>query len=142
MNLRIAAQLILPGLATALGAIPIFFTKNISKKTINILLGFAAGVMLAATFFSLLVPSIEMGSGGVKGILITSLGILVGCIVLDLIDRYLPHEHLITHDLEGKNTERLKKYGCLLQLLQSITFQKDWQPVSLLFPMILEMDYL
>ena len=55
-----------------------------------------------------------MGSGGVKGILITSLGILVGCIVLDLIDRYLPHEHLITHDLEGKNTERLKKYGCLL----------------------------
>lgn len=109
MNLRIAAQLILPGLATALGAIPIFFAKNISKKAINILLGFAAGVMLAATFFSLLVPSIEMGVGGVKGILITSLGIFVGCLILDLIDRYMPHEHLITHDIEGKNTDKLKK---------------------------------
>ncbi len=109
MNLRIAAQLILPGLATGLGAIPIFFAKDISKKAINILLGFAAGVMLAATFFSLLVPSIEMGHGGVRGILVTSVGIFAGCVVLDLIDRFMPHEHLITHDVEGKNTARLRK---------------------------------
>jgi ZIP family zinc transporter len=47
------------GLATGLGSIPIFFTRKISKKLLDVLLGAAAGIMLAATSFSLIVPAIE-----------------------------------------------------------------------------------
>lgn len=109
MDLRIVLQLIIPGLSTGLGAIPIFFMKDFSKRVIDILLGAAAGIMLAATFFSLLQPAIEQGGGGMKGAVISSTGILVGCIVLDLIDKYAPHEHLISHKKEGSTSESLKK---------------------------------
>ncbi len=51
----------------------------------DFLLGFAAGVMLSATMFSLIVPSLEQG-----GILITIIGILTGSIVIDLFDRFAP----------------------------------------------------
>jgi ZIP family zinc transporter len=72
------------------------------------MLGFAAGVMLAATSFSLIVPAIEYGGGGVKGATITLSGILLGGIFLDLIDKYAPHEHLLEGRHEG-NDSSLKK---------------------------------
>lgn len=109
MDLQTIAQLILPGLATGMGAIPIFFAGNISKRTIDILLGAAAGIMLAATFFSLLEPSIEAGGGGMQGAVIASIGIMAGCLVIDFIDKHAPHEHLISHHREGGNAEELKK---------------------------------
>ncbi len=86
---------ILAGMATALGAIPIFFVKEISHKHLDGLLGFAAGVMLAATCFSLIIPSIEYGGGGLNAVMLTSAGILSGGIMLDFIDRYAPHEHIL-----------------------------------------------
>ena len=49
------------GLATGAGALPVIFVKNVSDNLLDVLLGFAAGVMLAATAFSLLVPAIELG---------------------------------------------------------------------------------
>jgi len=98
---------ILAGAATGLGAIPIFFTKQISHKMLDTMLGFAAGVMLAATSFSLIVPSIEYGGGGVKGVSITIVGILMGGIFLDLIDKYSPHEHLLGSQHHSKSS--LKK---------------------------------
>ena len=51
----------LAGLATGVGAVPAFFFRNVSDKLLNTLLGAAAGVMLAATSFSLIVPGIEAG---------------------------------------------------------------------------------
>ncbi|MHA1398206.1 MAG: ZIP family metal transporter, partial [Candidatus Heimdallarchaeaceae archaeon] len=48
------------GSATAIGAIPVFFKKDVSDKTLDLLLGFAAGVMLAASAFSLLVPALGL----------------------------------------------------------------------------------
>lgn len=100
---------IFPGLMTAVGALPIFFKKSISKKSQDTLLGAAAGVMLAATCFSLIMPSIEYGGGGVDAVLVTAAGILTGGVILDLIDRYAPHEHLIRKKVEGTNVESLKK---------------------------------
>jgi ZIP family zinc transporter len=62
------------------------FTRRISDRFLDILLGFAAGVMLAATSFSLLVPSVELG-----GPWVAVLGLLLGAVVLHVIDRFIPH---------------------------------------------------
>ena len=96
------------GLFTGVGAIPIFFTRNISENMLDTLLGFAAGVMLAATSFSLIVPSLEYSGNTVKGAFITAAGILIGAIFLDLTDKYSPHVHLLDKRSEGASTS-LKK---------------------------------
>lgn len=96
------------GLMTGIGALPIFFTKNISRKMLDSLLGFAAGVMLAATSFSLILPSIEYGGGDLRSALVTGLGILVGGVFLDLTDKYSPHVHLLDKRQEGASAS-LKK---------------------------------
>ncbi len=97
------------GIATGLGAIPILFTTNISRKMMDMLLGFAAGIMLAATSFSLILPSIKSGGGDLKAVLITSAGILVGGIFLDFMDKHSPHVHLLDKRSEGGDTASLKK---------------------------------
>ena len=86
---------ILAGLATGVGALPALFFKDISKNLFNSMLGAAAGVMLAATAFSLLVPGLEYGNllWPGKGIYIVSLGMMVGAFFLHFADRQLPHVH-------------------------------------------------
>src|ERR1035437_10330150 len=75
---------ILAGLATGLGALPALFFKDISKNLCNSMLAAAAGVMLAATAFSLLVPGITFGNliWPGKGIYVVSMGMLVGAFFL------------------------------------------------------------
>jgi zinc transporter, ZIP family len=92
------------GLATGVGSIPIFFTRNVSKKLLDALLGIAAGVMLAATCFSLIVPAIEKGGGGVRGATITLIGILCGGFFLDLIDKFLPDTNF-SHAVNGEYSD-------------------------------------
>jgi ZIP family zinc transporter len=86
---------ILAGLATGVGALPALWFKNISDNLFNSLLGGAAGVMLAATAFSLLVPGLaygnEMWAG--KGIYIVSAGMIIGALFLHYADKQLPHIH-------------------------------------------------
>lgn len=86
---------ILAGLATGVGALPALFFKSISRNLFNSLLGAAAGIMLAATAFSLLVPGITYGNliWPGKGIYIVSLGMLIGAVFLHYADRQLPHVH-------------------------------------------------
>ncbi|MBI5393535.1 ZIP family metal transporter [Candidatus Woesearchaeota archaeon] len=84
---------LLAGLATALGAIPIFFTKKISIYWQDIFMGFGAGVMLAATSFSLIIPGLEAAGNGIKAALIIVTGIMFGGIFLYFSSKYLPHEH-------------------------------------------------
>ncbi|HOQ68301.1 MAG TPA: ZIP family metal transporter [Candidatus Atribacteria bacterium] len=81
---------LLAGLATGVGAIPILFGKGqkISHRFRDELLGMAAGIMLAATAFSLLVPAVETG-----GAWIAALGVAIGGVLLDVFDRIIPHEH-------------------------------------------------
>lgn len=78
------------GAATGLGAIPVLFMKDISHRTLDTMLGFAGGVMLAATAFSLLVPAMELG-----GVWMTVASFIVGGLMVYLVDRFVPHEHLI-----------------------------------------------
>ncbi|AZR74193.1 protein gufA [Anoxybacter fermentans] len=96
IHLGIMASLI-AGLATGVGAVPIFFKRKFSKKYLDCSLGFAAGVMLAATSFSLILPAIEAGGGGIKGATITVLGMLIGGIFLDLLNKFFPDTNLLTN---------------------------------------------
>lgn len=95
---------LLAGIATGIGALPIIFTKKISDRVIDILLGFSAGVMLAATAFSLILPAIEFGGGGTRGILLVALGIIMGAIFLDLVDKFSPHLHTVLGNEGHKST--------------------------------------
>lgn len=79
---------------TALGASLVFFFKTINKKVLNAMLGFAAGVMIAASFWSLLKPAIEMAEGNGSVPWVPALvGFLSGGAFLLLIDKILPHLH-------------------------------------------------
>ncbi|PLX04110.1 MAG: ZIP family metal transporter [Marinilabiliales bacterium] len=80
---------------TALGSSMVFFFKTINKKILNSMLGFAAGVMIAASFWSLLKPAIEMAEeSGVTSWIPAVIGFLSGGAFLYLVDRILPHLHL------------------------------------------------
>ena len=81
------------GGATVIGSLIGFIFKNISHKFSDIVLSFAAGVMLAAAVLGLIVPSLEYG--GKYGILITVAGIFAGAVCLNLIDKLVPHLHKI-----------------------------------------------
>ena len=80
---------------TALGALVVFPAKELSRKTLDGMLGFAAGVMIAASFWSLLAPAIAMSRDmGYLPWLPAVVGFLVGAGFLRLIDRFLPHLHM------------------------------------------------
>jgi len=80
---------------TALGAAGVYLSKEISRKLLDAMLGFAAGVMIAASYWSLLAPSIEISETlGVPSYLPPAIGFLLGGLALWLIDRLLPHLHL------------------------------------------------
>ena len=87
------------GTATVFGSLLGFCFKNISHKFSDIVLSFAAGVMLSASILGLILPSLEYG--GKYGILMTITGIFVGAICLNLIDKLVPHLHRLT----GTSTE-------------------------------------
>jgi zinc transporter, ZIP family len=92
---------------TALGSAMVFFFKTINKKILNSMLGFAAGVMIAASFWSLLKPSIEMAeASGTQPWIPALIGFLAGGTFLFLIDKLLPHLHmgLATEKAEGIKT--------------------------------------
>jgi len=76
---------------TALGALPVFFTKRFNQKIMDGMLGFAAGIMIAASFWSLLAPSIEMSGGDWKPAMI---GFIIGGGFLYASDKVLPHLHM------------------------------------------------
>lgn len=92
---------------TALGAAGVFLSKEISRKLLNGMLGFAAGVMIAASYWSLLAPSIEISETlGIPSFVPPAVGFLLGGLVLWIIDRILPHLHmgLPTSSAEGIKT--------------------------------------
>ncbi len=96
------------GGATVVGALIGLLFKNISHKFSDIILAFAAGIMLSASVFGLVIPSLEYG--GEWGIVITVVGIFVGAIVLNLMDKTVPHLHkMIGKDIEEHNKTKLGK---------------------------------
>lgn len=96
------------GGATIIGSIIGFIFKKISHRFSDIVLSFAAGVMLAAAVLGLILPSLEYG--GKYGLVITVVGIFVGAVCLNLIDKLVPHLHkLVGPDIESHNNANLSK---------------------------------
>ena len=96
------------GGATIIGAIIGFIFKKASHKFSDIVLSFAAGVMLSAAVLGLVVPSIEYG--GKYGIIITVAGIFAGAVCLNLIDKLVPHLHrMVGTEIEDHNNAALGK---------------------------------
>ncbi len=99
-------------LATAAGTLPVLFSWQPPQRVHDAMLGFGAGVMLAACAFSLIIPGLDaatqLGAGkwGASGVV--GLGILVGAAVLLLVDRLLPHEHFIK-GVEGSRSRLIKR---------------------------------
>ncbi len=99
-------------MATALGTVPVLLSHQMSQRTYDMLLGFGAGVMLAASAFSLVIPALAAarsqgagpwGAGGMVGA-----GILLGAAALLAIDRAVPHEHFVK-GLEGPQAKAFKR---------------------------------
>lgn len=79
---------------TAAGAALVFLTREINQKLMDSMLGFAAGVMIAASFWSLLSPGIEMAENlGQISWLTAAIGFMSGGIFMRVIDKFLPHLH-------------------------------------------------
>jgi len=99
-------------LATALGTLPVLLSQQFSQRTYDSMLGFGAGVMLAASSFSLVIPALAaakaQGAGGWGAGGIVGAGILIGAAMLLAIDRLVPHEHFVK-GLEGPQARALKR---------------------------------
>lgn len=96
------------GGATVIGSLAGFAFKKISHRFSDIVLAFAAGVMLAAAVLGLILPSLEYG--GKYGLLVTIAGIFAGAFCLNLIDKVVPHLHkLMGADSEAHNNANLNK---------------------------------
>ena len=92
-------------LMTALGASFVFFVKKLNRMVLDGLLGFTGGVMVAASFWSLLSPGIEMSPGeGFIKVLPASIGFALGALFIFLLDKILPHIHINFKDSEGIKT--------------------------------------
>ncbi len=103
------------GGATVLGAVIGFAFKKLSHKFSDIVLSFAAGVMLAAAVLGLILPSLEYG--GKWGLLITVAGIFAGALCLNLVDKLVPH----LHRLAGAEDENHPGGGKLSKVLLFVT---------------------
>ncbi|MBE6542046.1 MAG: ZIP family metal transporter, partial [Ruminococcaceae bacterium] len=96
------------GGATVIGSVIGFVFKKISHKFSDIVLSFAAGVMLSAAVLGLIIPSVEYG--GKYGLIITVVGIFAGALCLNLIDKLVPHLHkMVGADIEEHNNANLSK---------------------------------
>lgn len=117
---------LLAGLATGLGDLPALFARNVSDRLLNVMSGFLQGVMLAATFSSLLVSAIDFG-----GIWVAVLGIILGAVALYLADLFIPHFHPamgeasfkafagLAFRLSGYDSQFSRRLGLLGQVLES-----------------------
>jgi len=100
----------LAGAMTGVGALPVFCVRGLSHKVQDMLLGFGAGVMLALTSFSLIIPGYRAAfaaSGHTQAALIMTAGVLLGGVFLHLADKHFPHEHFFT--LETEDQRGLKR---------------------------------
>jgi ZIP family zinc transporter len=99
-------------MATGLGAAGVFFVTHLSAKLEDALLSAAAGIMLAATFFSLLLPAIRHGeilfASTQAAVAVVIVGLLLGAVLLYVMNRYAPHEHFLV-GREGPDTKALSR---------------------------------
>lgn len=106
MNTSVLIGLLIPFAGTALGAAMVFLLKNdMSVRLEKLLLGFAAGVMIAASVWSLIIPGIDMSiEAGGTGWIPAAAGFISGILFLLLLDTFVPHLHLESDTPEGVKT--------------------------------------
>ena len=109
--MHLAIGLLIPFLGTTLGSAMVFFLKKeMNKKLEKLLLGFASGVMIAASVWSLLLPSIDMAKEqNVPAYIPAAVGFLLGMAFLLLLDSVIPHLHLKSDEPEGVKSDLTKK---------------------------------
>lgn len=114
MNTSVLIGIMIPFLGTTLGAACVFFMKEkMNERIQKILLGFASGVMIAASVWSLLIPAIDMSEGlGKLSFLPAVIGFLLGIFFLLFLDHTIPHMHL-DHQVEGRKS-RLQRTTMLI----------------------------
>ena len=103
MDISVAAGVMIPFIGTTLGSAMVFFMRNqINKKIEKLLMGFAAGVMVAASVWSLLIPAMDLSEGmGKLAFIPAAAGFLLGILFLLVLDRVVPHLHLDSEEQEG-----------------------------------------
>ena len=109
--MNIAIGVLIPFLGTSLGAACVYaMKKEMNKKVNKMLLGFASGVMIAASVWSLIIPSIEMSNNmGKFSFAPAAIGILAGVAFLFSLDKIVPHLHIDSNKPEGPEKYSLKK---------------------------------
>lgn len=102
---------------TALGAATIFLFKKVSNKLMSFMFGFGAGVMLSASFFSLILPGLELSNTlNQPTFIIIGLGFLTGSMFILLIDLFLPHMHIDKSTPEGVKSNLSRKLLLILAI--------------------------
>ncbi|MEM2941110.1 MAG: ZIP family metal transporter [Thermoproteota archaeon] len=108
MVLEVLFNAFLGGLAclvsTGLGAIVALVKADLSGKTLDCFFGFSIGIMMAASFFSLLQPALELG-----GVVTASVGFLLGALLMYWSDIFIPHEHPFGTSFESEKSRRLRR---------------------------------
>ena len=107
------------GGATVIGAVLGFIFKNISHKFSDIVLSFAAGVMLCAAVLGLIVPSLEY-SQGIWGFAMTVLGIFCGALCLNVLDKLVPHLHRLSGADQESHPSQAQKLNKVLLFVMAI----------------------
>jgi len=117
--LGIVICILAPLVGTIIGSGLVFFTKNkLNARVEKLLLGFASGVMIAASIWSLIIPSIEMSENmGKFSIIPASVGFMLGMIFLLVLDSFLPHLHRYTEVPEGTHSNFKKRTMMFLAVL-------------------------
>ena len=111
--MQLIAGLLIPFAGTALGSAMVFFMRGMHKEIERLLLGFASGVMIAASVWSLLIPAIDMaGEQGQTAWVPAAGGFLGGMAFLLVLDSLIPHLHMESEEPEGVEST-LKKRPCL-----------------------------
>lgn len=115
MGIEVVYGILIPLIGTTLGAACVFFLKNaISNRLQRLLMGFASGVMVAASVWSLLIPSIEQSAFmGTLSFIPALTGLWAGMLFLLLLDHITPHLHMNSTESEGPKTH-LKKTTMLV----------------------------
>lgn len=112
MNKDVILGLLVPFLGTSLGSAMVFVMRDeLNEKVQKGLSGFAAGVMVAASIWSLLIPSMDMVDEkmGNMSWVPAVIGFLIGILFLLLLDNVIPHQHIDSDAPEGHNSENMRR---------------------------------
>jgi len=138
LNLSPITQALLGGLftwgVTSLGAALVFLTKNINYKVLDGMMGFAAGVMIAASVWSLIIPGIDLAEAqGMIGWIPAAIGFLLGGLFLRVCDAYIPHLHIGLPRDEAEGVDTKWKRATLLVLAITLHNIPEGLAIGVLF---------